>query len=42
MLGAYLPGGEGLGAKELIVVGLWGLAGFAVAVRWFRWSPRGE
>lgn len=42
MLGAYLPGGEGIDGPKLMVVATWGLAGFVIAVRWFRWSPRGE
>lgn len=42
MLGAYLPGGEGLDSGRLAVVAIWGLAAFVIALRWFRWSPRGE
>lgn len=32
--------GSGFDAKDLIVMALWGLAGVAVAVRWFSWEPR--
>lgn len=42
MLGSYLPGGEGLDSKHLVVVLIWGIAGFVIALRWFRWTPRGE
>lgn len=42
MLGAYLPGGEGLDSGRLLVVAIWGVAGLVIALRWFRWSPRGE
>jgi ABC-2 type transport system permease protein len=42
MLGAYLPGGEGIDGAKLLVVAIWGLAGFLISLRWFRWSPRGE
>jgi len=37
----YVPGGSGAIAwHELIVVGIWGLAGLALAIRFFRWTPR--
>lgn len=42
MLGSYLPGGEALDANKLAVVAVWGLASLVVALRWFRWAPRGE
>lgn len=42
MLGAYLPGGEGIDGGKLAVVGIWGAAAFVISLRWFRWSPRGE
>ena len=44
LLGAYSPGAEGLGveAGKLAIVAAWGLAGLAVAVRRFRWEPRGS
>jgi ABC-2 type transport system permease protein len=41
---AYLPpegGGSGLEWGNLAVVAAWGLAGLLLAVRYFRWSPRG-
>lgn len=33
--------GWGIELGHLAVVGLWGLAGLAIAMRWFRWAPRG-
>jgi len=39
---AYLPGGQsGLDWGNLAVVGIWGVAGLLLAVRFFRWTPRG-
>jgi ABC-2 type transport system permease protein len=41
-LHAYLPGPDsGLDWGNLAVVGIWGVAGLLLAVRFFRWSPRG-
>jgi ABC-2 type transport system permease protein len=39
---AYLPGGDsGLDWGNLAVVAIWGVAGLLLAIRFFRWSPRG-
>jgi len=39
---AYLPGGDsGLDWGNLAVVALWGVAGLVLAIRFFRWTPRG-
>jgi ABC-2 type transport system permease protein len=39
---AYLPGGQsGLDWGNLAVVAIWGVAGLLLAVRFFRWTPRG-
>lgn len=40
---AYSPNTVGSGFEwgELAVVAAWGLAGFLVALKWFRWTPRG-
>ncbi len=39
---AYLPGnGPALAWDHLLVVAIWGLAGLLLAVRFFRWTPRG-
>ena len=42
LLRAVFVDGSGLGANttEVIVLAAWGLAGAAVALRWFRWEPR--
>lgn len=38
----YVPGaGGGIAWHELIVVGIWGVAGLLLAIRFFRWTPRG-
>jgi len=39
---AYLPqgGGPALAWDQLLVVAIWGLAGLALAIRFFRWTPR--
>jgi ABC-2 type transport system permease protein len=38
----YVPGaGGGIAWHELIVVGIWGVAGLVLAIRFFRWTPRG-
>jgi ABC-2 type transport system permease protein len=38
----YVPGAGGAIAwHELIVVGIWGVAGLLLAIRFFRWTPRG-
>jgi ABC-2 type transport system permease protein len=40
---AYLPGnGPALAWDHLLVVGIWGVAGLLLAIRFFRWTPRGE
>lgn len=40
--GAYSPNTVGAGFEwgELAVVAIWGLAGFLIALRYFRWTPR--
>ena len=39
---AYLPGGDsGLDWGSLAVVAIWGVAGLLLAIRFFRWTPRG-
>jgi ABC-2 type transport system permease protein len=39
---AYLPaGGSGVDWGNLAVVAVWGVAGLLLAVRFFRWTPRG-
>jgi ABC-2 type transport system permease protein len=39
---AYLPGGSsGVDWGNLAVVAIWGVAGLLLAVRFFRWTPRG-
>jgi ABC-2 type transport system permease protein len=39
---AYVPSaGEAIAWHELIVVGIWGIAGLLLAIRFFRWTPRG-
>jgi ABC-2 type transport system permease protein len=42
-LDAYLPagGGSGLDWGNLAVVAIWGVAGLLLAIRFFRWTPRG-
>ena len=42
-LAAYLPSGGSGGVEwgSLAVVAIWGVAGLLLAVRFFRWSPRG-
>jgi ABC-2 type transport system permease protein len=37
---SFLGVGDGWDVGALIVLTLWGLAGLAVAVRWFSWEPR--
>jgi ABC-2 type transport system permease protein len=38
---AYVPGtGPAIAWHELLVVGIWGLAGLLLAIRFFRWTPR--
>jgi ABC-2 type transport system permease protein len=40
---AYLPGnGPALAWDHLLVVGIWGIAGLVLAIRFFRWTPRGD
>jgi ABC-2 type transport system permease protein len=34
------PGGSGIEWMDLLVVALWGLAGLALAIRFFRWTPK--
>ena len=40
---AYVPGGGGSGVDwgNLAVVAIWGVAGLLLAIRFFRWTPRG-
>ncbi len=38
---AYLPSGSGLEWGNLAAVAAWGVAGLLLAVRYFRWTPRG-
>ena len=39
---AYIPGGSsGLDWGNLAVVAIWGIAGLLLAIRFFRWTPRG-
>jgi ABC-2 type transport system permease protein len=39
---AYLPGnGSALAWDHMLVVGIWGVAGLLLAIRFFRWTPRG-
>jgi ABC-2 type transport system permease protein len=39
---AYIPGGHsGLDWGNLAVVAIWGVAGLLLAIRFFRWTPRG-
>ncbi|HEU4943809.1 MAG TPA: ABC transporter permease [Solirubrobacterales bacterium] len=40
---AYMPSGGGSGVDwgNLAVVAIWGIAGLLLAVRFFRWTPRG-
>jgi ABC-2 type transport system permease protein len=39
---AYVPGGTaGLDWGNLAVVAIWGVAGLLLAIRFFRWTPRG-
>jgi ABC-2 type transport system permease protein len=41
MLGAFfLPRGTGFEGWDLVVMGIWGLIGLAIAVRWFSWEPK--
>ncbi|HET6997554.1 MAG TPA: ABC transporter permease [Solirubrobacterales bacterium] len=41
-LSVYLPGGEsGLDWGNLAVVAIWGVGGLLLAIRFFRWTPRG-
>jgi ABC-2 type transport system permease protein len=39
---AFVPGaGAAIAWHELIVVAIWGIAGLLLAIRFFRWTPRG-
>ena len=42
-LDAYIPaeGADSLDWGNLAVVGIWGVAGLLLAIRFFRWAPRG-
>jgi ABC-2 type transport system permease protein len=44
LLTAFDPnvGGAGVGAGDIAVVAVWGVAGLLVAMRTFRWTPRGD
>jgi ABC-2 type transport system permease protein len=38
---AYVPGnGSAIAGHELMVVGIWGIAGLLLAIKFFRWTPR--
>lgn len=38
---SYVPGtGPSIAWHELLVVGIWGVAGLLLAIRFFRWTPR--
>jgi ABC-2 type transport system permease protein len=38
---AYVPGsGSSIAGHELLVVGIWGVAGLLLAIKFFRWTPR--
>lgn len=38
---SYVPGtGAAIAWHELLVVGIWGVAGLVLAIRFFRWTPR--
>ncbi|HYG96238.1 MAG TPA: ABC transporter permease [Solirubrobacterales bacterium] len=38
---AYVPGdGSAIAGHELLVVGIWGVAGLLLAIRFFRWTPK--
>jgi ABC-2 type transport system permease protein len=38
---AYVPGsGNSIAGHELLVVGIWGVAGLLLAIRFFRWTPK--
>jgi ABC-2 type transport system permease protein len=41
---AYLPqsGTSALAWDHLLVVAIWGIAGLVLAIRFFRWTPRGD
>lgn len=40
---AYIPGGaSGFDWGNLAVVAIWGVAGLLLAIRYFRWTPRGD
>jgi ABC-2 type transport system permease protein len=41
MKAAYFsPSGSGFRGEDLLVIGLWGLAGVLLAIRYFSWEPR--
>jgi ABC-2 type transport system permease protein len=41
MLAAFfLPTGNGFEGKDLLIMGLWGVAGVVLALRFFSWEPR--
>jgi ABC-2 type transport system permease protein len=42
MLASYfpLPGHSAIKAGDLLIVGIWGLAGLLLAIRYFSWEPR--
>jgi len=35
-----LPGGSGLEARPFVVLGIWGVVSFAIAMRNFTWEPQ--
>ena len=38
---AYVPGAAGLDWANIAVLAAWGVAGLLLAIRYFRWTPRG-
>ena len=41
MLSAFLsPTGSGIRGWDLLIVGVWGVAGLAAAIKFFSWEPR--
>jgi len=41
LIGSYFQtSGSGLHTNDLLVLGVWGIAGLAFGVRFFQWEPR--
>ena len=38
-MGTFLPGGSGVAWGDLAILAAWGLAGLAIALTRFRWTP---